>query len=63
MKKSLSPADYDLNQDYVYDAGFEIEDPGRLHECSLCAKGKHDECQAAAIALCKCFYNDHEESW
>lgn len=58
------PEDYETNLDYVYDAGFDADpsDPERTYyDCSLCASGDHDGCQERAIALCKCFLNDHME--
>lgn len=62
-RRMIKPDDYETNQDYAYDAGFEIDEDTVLYDCSACKKGSHDECQRLGIVLCKCFLDDHEEAW
>lgn len=56
--------DYECNEDFAFDMGNTLEgDPDKRHNCSLCDSGKHDECQRREMIFCKCFLQDHEESW
>lgn len=65
-RREPDPDDYESNQDYAYDAGFDVDldDPERTYyDCSMCLSGHHDDCQRQAVVLCKCFLNDHMEAF
>jgi hypothetical protein len=63
-RREPKPDDYETNLDYSYDIGCDVDlEERRYYDCSLCASGRHDDCQEAAIALCKCFLNDHMETF